>query len=111
MENTIRILKEKMHSIQINYLQGYDNGPIVGLRSEDAVIVDNICWLIAGDITIDDSTPHLVTEIDAAPIRSLKVSMTAQALVYGCMVRIDLGNYAVGVRQPVTSDKGWLKLI
>ena len=87
MENTISILKEKMHSIQINYLQGYENG------------------------TIDGSTPHLVKEIDAANIRSLKVSMTAQALVYGCMVRIDLGNYAVGVRQPVTSAKGWLKLM
>ena len=111
MENTIRILKEKMHSIQINYLQGYDNGPIVGLRSADAVIVDNICWVIAGDITIDGSTPHLVKEIDAANIRSLKVSMTAQALVYGCMARIDLGNYAVGVRQPATSAKGWLKLM
>lgn len=111
MENMIRILKEKMHDIQVNYLQGYSDGPVVGLRSADAVIVDDICWLIAGDVTIDGSTPHLVKEIDAANIRSLKVSMTAQAIVYGCLVRIDLGNYAVCVRQPVTSDKGWLKLM
>ena len=110
MINTIKNLQNQVKHIKMTYSQGYDKGPIIGMRGIDGIWTDDICWLIAGDMTSNGRILKTVSQVDNADINSLSVSLSAQATVHGSIVQVHLGYHKVVDRTPVDNDKGIVTL-
>ena len=110
MINTIQNLQKSIQNIEMAYIQGYDNGPIIGMRGVNSVFVNDVYWLIAGDMTSNGKPLRTIQEVENADIKSLSVSLSAQAIVHGSIVQVHLGSHKVVKRTPVNTEKGIVTL-
>ena len=116
MNNHIEKLVEATKNINVTYAAAYtqDHKPDIGVRKEgnDSIIVDGICWLIAGDICnktfgtkIDD-----VKSLGWYKPNGIFVALRAQALIAGKIVQVHLGKRDVVSMTRVGDSGGTLVL-
>jgi hypothetical protein len=117
MTNHIIRLNDAVSSLSVRYSLAFNEGgrPSVGVRGvfgkTDCVIVDDIVWLIAGDVMYRNGTEiNSVSEISKADISDMKVSVRAQAMVACNIVTVDLGIRNIVLRKDVTPESGILVL-
>ena len=112
----IQKLVEATKKINIIYRLAYSEkgGPDIGVRKEgnDMIIIDNIPWLIAGDI-INTFTGKRITNINFPEVYTCDdfyVNLRAQAIIYGKIVQVHLGKrYPVGLSH-IMHDGGTITL-
>lgn len=78
----------------------------------DSVIIDDVVWLIAGDgiNKVLREKVKTVGEMAFHNPETLVVDLTAQAIVYGQIVRVHLGRRAVEGVQRITDEYGVIEL-
>lgn len=129
MINHIKKLIKATEQLSCSYRMAYsEDGPDVGVRGynmnhkvndvsyqgcrDDTIIVDDIAWLIAGDIYNAFHKErirkiHIVPDID---LDVLRVNVRAQAFVAGRIVKVDLGTRLVAERFELGGNEGVLVL-
>ena len=114
-------LREAVSGTNMFYAWAYNNGPDIGMRKYgdehhhvQDVILDGICWLIAGDVylTSDGTSTRLTScsQVAAAPIRNLHVVLRAQGMVDGEIDTIPLGSFSITDRTVISDEFGLLLL-
>lgn len=119
IEKHVNELREAAKDIRISFRPGYDSeGCCLGIRGAindirgDSIIVDNIAWLIAGDI-YDKANYKPMRSMHAmkhAHIEDLVVHLRAQATVCGGIMTYSLGNHTVAELQFVNDELGYALL-
>lgn len=121
MQRHIKQLVEATNHMKVSYALAYDeNGsPDIGVRGyfgdstmHDTVIIDNIPWLIAGDIhnKILRERVKRVGEMSFHNPETIVVDLRAQAIVYGQIVQVHLGRREVLDVQRVNDEYGIIEL-
>jgi hypothetical protein len=116
MHNHIEKLIEATKNINVTYTPAYtqDGKPDIGVRKEgnDSVIVDGVCWLIAGDICnkvygtkIDD-----IKNLGWYKPNGMLVSLRAQALIAGKIVQVHLGKRDIVTMTKIANEGGIMVL-
>lgn len=124
MTNHIEKLVEATKNITVRYSLAYnEDGPDIGIRghfdnpSKDSVIIDDIVWLIAGDIYEKDTHKRIrnINDITnpCCNSQTIYVRLRAQAIVYGKIVQVDLGKkfvYSIS-RNSYSDSSGTMELL
>ena len=122
MEQEIQALMEATKNINVAFCLAYDNGPDIGVRKSgeigkhdphsDSIVVNDHCWLIAGDILDAKSYERFtrVARVCRANPNELKVHLRAQAMIAGTFVQVELGYHNVVSIHPICNECGQLKL-
>ena len=121
MHNHIKRLVEATNHIKVTYSLAYDeNGhPTIGIRGffnenrmNDSIIIDDVVWLIAGEAInkVLREKVKTVGEMSFHNPETLVIDLTAQAIVYGQIVRVHLGRRAVEGVQRITDEYGVIEL-
>lgn len=122
MEQEIAQLREATNGMVIAFSLAWNDGPDIGVRKSgelghhdpraDSIIVNDHCWLIAGDILDAKSYKRFtrVADVFRADPCELLVRVRGQALVYGSMVQVDLGTHKVQEILKINDECGQLVL-
>ena len=114
MTTTMKALYEKTNNFQMFYAYAYNDGPSVGMRAVDNIIIDDIVWLVAADTYANGVKLESVSAINEQNIEDLIVEARASAFVYGLYVTVELGKFSVVDKtnsKDVCNDKGYLTLV
>lgn len=102
MYNHIEKLIEATNGIEVSYQLAFDSSgsPDIGIRgaingdiNSNSIIIDDIVWLIAGDI-INAATGTRITDIHEMKWHkpnSIYINLRAQSIIAGTIVQIHLG--------------------
>lgn len=116
MYKHIENLVEATKKIDVSYHLAFtERGrPDIGIRKagNDMIVVDDISWLIAGDI-ISNVTGRCITDVHhvhTCNVDAMRVHLRAQASVYGKIVQVHLGSRRVIEKRDCNDDGGVLVL-
>ena len=119
-EKHIESLNNETENISVSCGLAYnENGPDVGVRKfvenlnySDSVIVDNIVWLIAGDVYEKENKTRLssVRQILNTSIENMIVELRAQSVVMGNIIQVYLGKRKVVGKKQLSEEKVVLDL-
>lgn len=119
-EKHIESLNNETENISVSCGLAYnENGPDVGVRKfvenlnySDSVIVDNIVWLIAGDVYEKENKTRLssVRQILNTSTESMIVELRAQSVVMGNIIQVYLGKRKVVGKKQLSEEKVVLDL-
>jgi hypothetical protein len=119
MYNHINKLTAATDNIPVSYRLAYNDGPDVGVRgaindnlTSDLIFIDDVAWLIAGDVRHIVSRDRLkrVAHIHNAMLNDLVVELRAQAIVGGKTLIAHLGTHKVVDRKVINDECGILYL-
>ena len=114
-------LQDAVSGTTMFYAWAYNNGPDIGMRKYgdeqhrvQDVIIDDICWLIAGDVYMvaNGAAMRLNScfKVESVPVENLVVELRAQGMVDGEIDQIPLGLFCVAERTVVSDEFGLLRL-
>ena len=117
MHNHIEKLVNATKNITVSYAPGYtqDGNPDIGVRAADRkdVIIDNIPWMISGDI-YNKPMNKRINDINAMSwyrANGLYVTLRAQAIIAGQIVQVHLGKRYVSCKSNIANGGGELVLV
>lgn len=119
-EKHIESLNNETENISVSCGLAYNgNGPDVGVRKfvenlnySDSVIVDNIVWLVAGDVYEKKNKTRLssVRQILNISTENMIVELRAQSVVMGNIIQVYLGKRKVVGKKQLSEEKVVLDL-